>query len=63
MSQSKTHKERAMLHDLLAIYIELLNSDHGPESQAATSFVQEHSHNMRFIRCASIAAFYWSTRH
>jgi len=52
-----------MLHDLLAIYIELLNSDHGPESQAATSFVQEHSHNMRFIRCASIAAFYWSTRH
>lgn len=52
-----------MLHALLAVYIELLNSNHDPKSRAATSFVKNYSHNKRFVRCASIAAFYWSTRH
>jgi len=51
------------LHALLAAYIELLNSNHGPESETAKSFVRDYNHNKRFVRCASIAAFYWTARH
>jgi len=51
------------LHALIARYIKLLDKNQGPDSAEAISFVEEHSRNTRFMRCASIAAFYWSTRH
>ncbi len=52
-----------MLHTLLTAYIEILGTGHGPDSQAARTFLNAHRQNTRFVRCALIAAFYWSTRH
>ncbi len=51
------------LHALLAVYVELMDHNNGPHSRQAMSFIQEHSHKKRFVRCATIAAFFWNTRH